>query len=93
MLDWPTPKTPTSLCGFLGLIGYYRKFVLKYGKICAPYPLLKKGNFAWNLIAEEPFNSLKEAMTTTLVVALPNFSQPFVIESNASCTGIDAVLM
>jgi hypothetical protein len=94
MQDWPHPKTLKSLCGFLGLIGYYHKFVNNYGKIAAPLTtLLKKNSFAWTPTAAQAFETLKMAMCATPVLALPNFTKTFFLECDASGKGIGVVLM
>jgi hypothetical protein len=94
MQEWPCPKTLKSLHGFLGLTGYYRKFVKYYGKIAASLiALLKNNSFNWTPTTTQAFQTLNMVMCTTLVLTLPNFTNTFVLECDASGKGIGFVLM
>lgn len=94
MVDWPKPKNLKGLRGFLGLTGYYRKFIQGYGQISKPLTdMLKKGGFIWTKQSEDAYERLKTAMVSSPVLALPDFSRPFIVETDASSTGLGAVLM
>ena len=94
VLDWPQPRSARAVRGFLGLAGYYRKFVHDYSTIAAPLAALtKKDGFSWSEEAAAAFQALKHAVTSAPVLALPDFAQPFVVECDASTYGFGAVLL
>ncbi|GKE48245.1 putative mitochondrial protein [Tanacetum coccineum] len=93
MQKWPIPSTLKQLRGFLGLTGYYRRFIKDYASISQPLvALTNKDAFKWNRSAELAYHKLKEAMIKALVLALPDFDQEFMVETDASGKGIGAVL-
>jgi hypothetical protein len=90
---WPLPRIMRAVRGFLGLTGYYRKFIRSYGDIAAPLTkLLKRESFRWTPSVTSTFEALKTALTMVSVLQLPDFFKPFIVDCNASGDGSDVVL-
>jgi hypothetical protein len=85
---WPIPRNIKELRSFLGFAGYYRKFVKNFGVISRPLMNLVKKNaiYLWTQDHDSAFAALKQALISAPVLALPNFDQPFITETDA-CDG------
>ena len=95
--DWPTPLEANNLRSFLGLALYYRRYIHKFSEIAAPlHQLTNKGvPFQWSESCQVAFNQLKQKLTEAPVLAYPQFgpsAEQFILQTDASATGIGAVL-
>ena len=91
---WPCPTSVTEVQRFLGLASYYRRFIRNFAEIAKPLHRLteKTQDFRWTDQCDNAFRELKQRLTSAPILAFPDFSQPFILDTDASQTGIGAVL-
>jgi hypothetical protein len=95
VLDWVVPQTVKEVRSFMGLAGYYRRFIENFSKIVKPLTsLLEKGvDFSWTDECQNAFEELKKRLTTAPVLTLPDQSKTFTVYCDASRDGLGCVLM
>ncbi|KAC9696434.1 hypothetical protein E3N88_45379 [Mikania micrantha] len=93
--NWSTPKTPTEIRSFLGLAGYYRRFIANFSKIAVPLTALthKDKPYEWGPKQEEAFQTLKQKLCDAPILTLPDGNDDFVVYCDASNQGLGCVLM
>ncbi|GFW77095.1 retrovirus-related Pol polyprotein from transposon 17.6 [Trichonephila clavipes] len=97
ILDFPVPRTKTQVRAFLGIAGYYRQYIPMFSSLAAPLIELlkgksKKGYINWTSECQESFVQLKEKLSTSPVLYAPDFKRQFILQTDASDTGIGIVL-
>ena len=92
---WETPKTPTEIRSFLGLAGYYRRFIKDFSKIALPLTRLTRKNVAFcrGEAQQKAFDELRDKLCDSPVLALPDGVEGMVVYCDASKVGLGAVLM
>ena len=95
IMTWPTPRNVKEVRSFMGLAGYYRRFVERFSQISNPIThLQKKGvKFEWTSECEKAFKELKHRLTTAPILRVPNMDKDFLVCTDASEEGLGAVLM
>jgi hypothetical protein len=95
ILDWKAPKDVRGIKSFIGMAGYYRRFIEGFSKISRLMTALlaKKVEFKWTPASQESFEMLKQKLTTSPVLVLPDVHKPFSVYCDASYTGLGCVLM
>ena len=95
IVNWPRPTTMIEVKSFLGMVGYYRRFVEGFSKLALPMTRLIRKNtkFDWSEECEQSFQELKKRLASAPVLVIPKGTKGFVIFSDASKRGLGCVLM
>jgi len=95
VVKWESPKSATEIRSFVGLAGYYRRFIEGFSKIVAPLTLLTRKDqpFTWTDKCEESFQELKRRLTSAPILVILDVGKPFVVYCEASHLGLGYVLM
>ena len=92
--SFPVPKNAQQLRSYFGIVNYYRKFIQSFSiKTANLRSLLKRdAKFVWNSVHQQEFDFCKQALTSAPVLGLPNMQKPFILTTDASCSGIGYIL-
>jgi len=93
--NWTRPNNVSEVQGFLGLAGYYRRFIMKFSQIALPLTQLTRKDvaFVWDEECEKSFRTLKKKLTKALVLAIPDPEKRYIVFCDASSKGLGSVLM
>jgi hypothetical protein len=95
ILNWKAPTYARGIKSFIGMAGYYRRFIEEFTKIAKLITALlgNKVEFKWTQKCQDAFEALKEKLTTTPVLVFPDVHKPFSVYCDACYTGLGCVLM
>ena len=97
ILNSPRPTTKKQIRSFIGLVGFYRKFIPQFATLSAPLTDMcrngKPTTIIWSKEANDSFDTLRTCLTSKNILHLPDFSLPFIVQTDASSTGIGAILL
>ena len=95
MMSWERPKSVFEICSFLGLVGYYRRFIEDFSRLATPMTRLtrKEVKFVWDDSCERAFQELKRKLTSTPMLIVPERGQRYTVYCDASKDGLGCVLM
>ena len=95
VVDWPRPSNVTKVRSFLGMAGYYRRFVKDFAKIASPLTQLlrKDRQFEWSPECETSFQELKQRLVSAPILTIPEGNEGYVVYSDASRQGLGCVLV
>ena len=95
VMSWERPKSDVEICSFLGLAGYYKRFIANFSRLAMPMMKLnwKEVKFEWNYLCERAFKELKIRLTSAPILIVPERRQMYIVYCDASKDGLGCVLM
>ena len=95
VMSWERPKSVFEICSFLGLTGYYRRFIEDFSRLAAPMKRLtrKEVKFEWNDMCEKAFQEMKRRLTSAPLLIVPKRGQRYIVYCDAEKDRLGCVLM
>ena len=92
VVSWPVPTSKREVQQFVGFANYYRRFIKSFAQLARPLHRLTEQGVPWTDSCQEAFNQLRACLCSSPVLAYPDFSKPFILDTDASDVGISGVL-